>query len=41
MAENIVIEAEPVKLPDGIGSESHQTLCTTLKANRNYPNLGT
>lgn len=41
MAENIVIEAEPVTLPDDIGSESHHKLCRKLNANRRYPNLGT
>jgi len=37
MAENIVIEAEPVLLPDGIGSESHNKLCESMNVARKYP----
>lgn len=35
MAENLVIEAEPVLLPEGIGSASHNKLCESMKATRN------
>lgn len=40
MAENIVIEAEPVILPDNIVAESHRKLCESLNANRKYPGPG-
>ncbi|WKA57160.1 hypothetical protein QWY16_11675 [Planococcus shenhongbingii] len=37
MAENIVIEAEPVILPEGIGSEAHKNLCESMNVSRRYP----
>lgn len=40
MAENIIIEAEPVHLPEDVGSESHRKLCESLNAIREYPDFG-
>ncbi|MDN4492876.1 hypothetical protein [Ureibacillus aquaedulcis] len=34
---NIIIEAEPVRFPEGLGSESHNKLCDYHKVIKEYP----
>lgn len=37
LIQNVVIEAEPVILPEGIGSEEHKKLCTSMRVSKEYP----
>ncbi|PUB12632.1 hypothetical protein [Paenisporosarcina sp. OV554] len=37
LVENVVIEAEPVLLPEGIGSEGHNKVCLSMQVSKEYP----